>query len=156
MKMLVFRYPRNKITDILICLFCVFLILLILQYDSFIKTASAMPEEEYVLQFLFCNGISVSDEFTVESIILSDDDEDVFSDYNDIQKENGFDLEDYVGKSVKRYTFEVNQESAADSKLLFAVVFTYNGEIIGADIHSPSVDGFIRGVKNNLGEIKAR
>lgn len=154
MKMFVFRYPRNKITDLLICLFCVFLILLILQYDSFIKTASAEPEEEYVSEFLFYNGISVSDEFTVESIILSDDDKEVFADYNDIQKENGFDLEDYIGKAVKRYTFEVCQESSADNGLLLAVVFTYKGEIIGADIHSPSVDGFIRGVKNNLGEIK--
>lgn len=152
MKVLIFKYPRNKITDILICLFCVFLIILIMQYDSYSETASALPEEELVLSFLDFNGIKVSDEFQLDSVILFDNK--VFSDYNAIQKDNGFDMGTLIGKTVKRYTFEVIGDNNSIDDTLFAVVFTYDGRIVGADVHSSSVNGYIRGVKNNLGEIK--
>lgn len=156
MKVLVFRYPRNKITDLLICLFCVFLIILILQYDTYSEAVSGASEEEYVLKFLADNGIFVCDDFIVENIVLSRSNEKVFSDYNSIQKENGFDMEPFIGKEVRRYTFEVNNNPYTSEEVFCAVVFTFNGEIIGADIHSPSVNGFIQGVKNNIGEIKIR
>ena len=69
---------------------------------------------------------------------------DVYQNYNAIQKEQGFDLTAYRGKRVKRYSYEVtnypNQQENVRANLL-----VYNNQIIGGDVCSLELDGFMHG-----------
>lgn len=154
MKVLLFKYPRNKITDILISLFCILTIILIFQYDDRIKTLSVNSSAEDVVYFLNSFGWEIDkDSKTVSEIILKAEPFQTFSEYNEIQKEQGFDLEPYVGKKLLKYTFSVkNYPGFENTDCIYASVFTYEGKIIAADIYSSSLNGFMQGVKNNFAE----
>lgn len=150
MKSLIIKYPRNRITDILLSLLCFFVIILIIQYDSGSRTVPVISGTNDVIEFLKSNSIEVNgNEPLVEEIFIDASRKQVFEDYNKIQKEQGYDLTQYIGRKVSRYTFEVENSEGCP---LYAAVFVYNGKIIAADIHSASLDGFIRGVKNNSAE----
>jgi hypothetical protein len=61
--------------------------------------------------------------------------------YNDLQKQQGFDLSRYRADIVESYTFRVlNHPVAGD---VFANVLVFRGRIIGGDICSFSINGFM-------------
>ncbi len=68
----------------------------------------------------------------------------VFTGYNEIQKRQGLDLSKYKGKTVTRYTYEVTNYSG-DSGKVYANVIVYRNKVIGGDICSANVGGFIHG-----------
>lgn len=69
----------------------------------------------------------------------------VFENYNDLQKQQGFDLSRYCGMEVKLYTYRVLDSDLGDEVL--AVLYVCGNEVIGGDIHSTALDGFMRGIK---------
>lgn len=71
----------------------------------------------------------------------------IFAGYNEIQKSQGLDLSKYKKKDVVRYTFEVTNYEGHDGKV-YANVLVYRNKVIGGDICSASVDGFIHGFEN--------
>ena len=72
----------------------------------------------------------------------------VYEKYNDIQKENGLDLEKYKGKSCTKYTYKVlnykNEKIEVRANLL-----VLDGKVIGGDICSVDLDGFMHGFTKN-------
>jgi hypothetical protein len=69
----------------------------------------------------------------------------VHEEYNKLQKLAGFDLTDYLGKTVTRYTFAVkNFDGAAGVR---ANVLVYRGNIIGGDVMTAALDGFMLPLK---------
>ena len=70
----------------------------------------------------------------------------VFETYNELQKEQGFDLSRYCGTEVRMYTYRVSNSEFADDEVV-AQLYVSNGEIIGGDVHSTALDGFITGIK---------
>ena len=69
----------------------------------------------------------------------------VFDDYNELQKRQGFDLSQYCGMEVTMYTYRVtNPEYAGDE--VMAVLYVLNNRVIGGDVHSTALNGFMVGV----------
>lgn len=68
----------------------------------------------------------------------------VFAGYNQIQREQGLDLSKYKNKKVTRYTCEVTNYSDYDGRVL-ANVIVYKNKVIGGDICSADVEGFVHG-----------
>ena len=68
----------------------------------------------------------------------------IFAGYNEIQKSQGLDLSKYKKKDVTRYTFEVTNYPDYDGKV-YANVLVYRNKVIGGDICSADVSGFIHG-----------
>ena len=68
----------------------------------------------------------------------------IFTGYNEIQKRQGLDLSRYKNKTVMRYTYEVTNYSGADGKV-YANVIVYRNKVIGGDVCSANVNGFIHG-----------
>ncbi len=64
--------------------------------------------------------------------------------YNELQKQQGLDLSRYKGKSVTRYTYEITNYPSAKGKVLANMV-VYKNRVIGGDICSTDVNGFIHG-----------
>ena len=68
----------------------------------------------------------------------------VYVGYNDIQKEQGLNLAKYKGKEVVRYTYEVTNYKGFEGTV-YANVIVYRNKVIGGDICSADVTGFIHG-----------
>ena len=72
-------------------------------------------------------------EFTIPSEF-----NDVWENYNILQKENGYDLGLYKGKKCKRYTYLIPAKNAR------ANIIVCEGKIIGGDISSITIDGIMK------------
>ncbi|MGN1340134.1 MAG: DUF4830 domain-containing protein [Oscillospiraceae bacterium] len=87
---------------------------------------------EYIQSFGWNTGITHSD---VKEVRIPVNFDEVYEEYNDLQKKQGFDLRSYRAHSVKKYTYEISK-SDDDPVQLYAELLVENGEIIGADITS--------------------
>lgn len=70
----------------------------------------------------------------------------VFSRYNALQKSQGYDLSQYAGKSVMRYVYKVNNFPGATDPV-YATVLVYKNQIIGGDVTNTSPKGVVQGFK---------
>ena len=68
----------------------------------------------------------------------------IFASYNEIQKSQGLDLSKYKKKELTRYTVEVTNYPDYDGKV-YANVLVYRGKVVGGDICSADVSGFVHG-----------
>ena len=75
---------------------------------------------------------------------MPDEFDKIFAAYNEIQKNQGLDLAKYKRKKLTRYTFEVTNYEGYDKKV-FANVLVYRGNVVGGDICSADVEGFVHG-----------
>lgn len=67
---------------------------------------------------------------------------DVYKEYNEIQKEQGFDLEKYKGKTAVIYTYKITNYK--NNENVIADLMVCDGVLIGADLCDPSADdGFL-------------
>ena len=67
----------------------------------------------------------------------------VYSRYNELQTGEGLDLAKYKGKTVKRYTYIVTNYEYNGT--VYANILVYKDQVIGGDICSANVDGFVHG-----------
>jgi len=65
----------------------------------------------------------------------------VLEEYNRLQLQQGFDLKKYAGKRITVYTYELYNEDS--SSLLFVSLYQYKDRIVGGDVHSPALNGYI-------------
>ena len=80
-----------------------------------------------------------------ETVIIPEKFNDVFNKYNALQQSQGYDLEKYAGKEVELYTYKVINHESNDT--VYAQLYVYKNKVIGGDIHSSSIDGFMSGLK---------
>lgn len=108
-----------------------------------------VKESENIVEFIQSFGWQVeSQPDEISEQIIPEEFDDVFLMYNDLQQSQGFDLENYKGKSVKRYSFEIKNYPDVSQKVL-ANVLVFEEKIIGGDICSVSLDGFMQGFEMN-------
>lgn len=81
---------------------------------------------------------------TVKDSVIPEKFDDVYVKYNEIQTQQGFSLEKYKGKSVRIYTEKV-LNYPENSENVYATLMVYDNKIIGGDIHSTALDGFMHG-----------
>lgn len=77
----------------------------------------------------------------------------VYEQYNAIQKEQEYDLEPYKGLLVTRYTYNVTNFPGREDVL--ANLLIYNDRVIGGDICTTELDGFMVGFGTSPGEAEA-
>ena len=77
-------------------------------------------------------------------VTIPDEFDKIFVGYNEIQKRQGLDLSKYKNKKVMRYTYEVTNYEDYNGTV-YATVLVYRNKVIGGDICSADVKGFIHG-----------
>lgn len=108
---------------------------------SYDKVKSADDAARFLSQFGWV--VDAGSAETAEVTIPAEFDK-IFAGYNELQKAQGLDLSKYKKKAVTRYTFAVtNYEGYKDA--VYANVLVYRGRVIGGDICSADVNGFIHG-----------
>ncbi|MBQ5746716.1 MAG: DUF4830 domain-containing protein, partial [Clostridia bacterium] len=102
-----------------------------------------IKSEKDRIAFLESLGWKVSDNAPkVIEITIPEVFDGVFADYNNLQKSVGLDLEKYKGKKATLYTYEL----VDDEEKKVANIIVYKNKIIGGDVSSPLLDGFIQGL----------
>ena len=79
-----------------------------------------------------------------EEITIPSEFDKVFAGYNEIQKNEGLDLSKYKKKEMMRYTYEITNYPNYDGRVL-ANVLVYRNKVVGGDVCSAELDGFIHG-----------
>lgn len=107
-------------------------------YDGVKSVGDAM---EFLGQFdLTVNGSNAE----VEKVTIPAEFDKIFASYNEIQRAQGLDLSKYKKKELTRYTFEVTNFEGYEGKV-YANVLVYRNKVVGGDICSADVGGFVVG-----------
>jgi len=98
------------------------------------------------VEYLTAWGWEVSPEpVASEELLIPEEMDDSYQQYLAMQSEQGFDLAKYAGKRVKRYTYEVYNYPSGESGIQ-ANLLIRKGNVVGGEILSPRLDGFIHGL----------
>lgn len=98
-----------------------------------------------VASFLAQFGWQVKTEpIEVKEVVIPSEFDRIFTNYNEIQKQQGLDLTRYKRKTATRYTMEITNYGDYEGKV-YANVIVYHNRVIGGDICSADVSGFMHG-----------
>lgn len=112
-------------------------------------TVGGIKTNEDRIIFLNQKGLEVSkQEIEKKTVQIPSEFSEIYIAYNDIQKAQGFNLEKFQGKTVELYTYEVLNYHD-DTQEVYVNLLVYNEKIIGGDVSSTNLDGFISGFEFN-------
>lgn len=93
-------------------------------------------------------GWECDDNEMQKNVIIPSEFNDVYQQYNDIQKQQGLKLEDYKGRQAVIYTYNIKNYD--DNENVIADLVVCDNVLIAADLCDPSVDdGFLVGLTKN-------
>ena len=81
-----------------------------------------------------------------QEVVIPTDENEVFLQYNELQKSQGYDLTDYAGRAVKRYVYEIRNHPG-DTGTYNATLLIYKGRVIGGDVASTEAGGILHGLQ---------
>lgn len=144
--MFVVSMKTSKVKIILFFVFLAIIALSALLLFSAEKTSATVSEggislrasdykerEKFLSQFGWDFDV---EPYAVKEVTIPWEFDDVYNEYNAIQKRQDFDLEKYKGQIVKKWTYNINNypEYEGEKGRVQANLLIYNGNVIGADI----------------------
>lgn len=103
-----------------------------------IKCSTTEERVDYINSF----GYKTDSREESKEILIPSSFNDVYKKYNEIQKQQGFDLTKYKGKTAVLYTYNIINYKDNDNVVVNLIVL--NGQLIGADLCDVSADdGFL-------------
>ena len=66
--------------------------------------------------------------------------------YADMQTDQGYDFAFYSGLECRQFTYEVTNYDGCDGTV-YAVLYVKGTRVIGGDIHSAEINGFMHGIR---------
>lgn len=127
----------------LLTLTAAFALCLLAGADDAQTVSAALPtDEELCLTYLESLGWETEQKPTSERILLPETFGEEFQDYLALQTEGGFNLESYGGKTITRYSFTLTNYPTGEEGIL-ADLLVLDGKIIGGELRSSALDGFM-------------
>ncbi|MCI8497580.1 MAG: DUF4830 domain-containing protein [Clostridiales bacterium] len=80
----------------------------------------------------------------IEEVMIPEQFDEVYTEYNRVQKKQGMDLSRYRGKTVKRWTYRVTNYPGYDGEVR-ANLLCYEEQVIGGDVCATALGGFLHG-----------
>ena len=128
-------------------------------FQNFYGISAALPAEEKVgagkrtaktaqdrLELIASWGWEVEPEpVEIIEVAIPQEFDSVYETYNELQKEQGFDLTRYRGKRCKRYGYVVTNYPDATGEVRLNLL-VYQGKAIGGDVSSVELGGFMQGL----------
>lgn len=99
------------------------------------------------LEFISNFGWEVDEEpDEIREVIIPAEFDEVYNNYNEIQIKQGYDLQKYAGERVKRWTYTIKNYPGYEGQECIKInVLVCKGEVIGGDVCSVRLDGFMHG-----------
>ena len=110
--------------------------------SELINMSDPEGREKYLRQYGW--EIDVGSE-TEENVLLPREFGGALAEYSRLQNEQGYELSSYAGLECRRYTYTVTNYPSDDT--VYVTMFVKNGRLIGGDIHSAAIDGFMHGIR---------
>lgn len=113
------------------------------QADSTLNFSAETENDR--LNFISQLGLTVENEpLSVNEILIPSEFDEVYTQYNNIQLQSGFNLTNYKGYTVKKWTYRVTDYPGYEkSNSVQLTLLVYRNRIIGGDICSTAIDGFM-------------
>ena len=115
-------------------------------------SASALPSPKGVrsnqdrVDYLSAYGWEVSQEpVATQELLIPEEMDDSYTEYLALQNGQGFDLQKYAGKRVKRYTYEIFNYPTGETGVQANLLICKN-TVVGGEVLSPRLDGFLHGL----------
>ena len=109
--------------------------------DSAPTAAPSVAGNDGRVQFLQNLGWEVNQSPTESGQVrIPQEQNEVLSRYNALQKSAGYDLSQYAGKTVMRYVYKVNNFPGA-TEPVYATLLIYKNQVIGGDITNTAANG---------------
>lgn len=147
------RLPRRGLKLAAAGLLCLCALLLLASRGQDASTASAPAELRGVksnddrLAYLENLGWTVQPQPVLEEeLLIPEEFDDSYGDYLALQSSQGFDLTQYCGKKVTRYTYEITNYPTGESGVRVSLLI-YKNRVIGGEVVSPTADGFLHGLE---------
>lgn len=98
------------------------------------------------VEFLLSLGWEVDAEAVSErTIIIPQEFSEIYSAYNELQIAQGYDLSQYCGLEATVYTYPITNYSGYSGRVVLDL-YVLNYEVVGGDVHSLELDGFMHGL----------
>ena len=99
------------------------------------------------VKFLADLGWQVDEQpLSVSEVVIPMEFSDVYRKFNELQTEQGYDLADHQGERTVIYAYRVRNYAGYDGPVI-AELYVAGGRVIGGDIHSLALDGFMHSLK---------
>ena len=114
--------------------------------ETFSAEGGSPEENSGRIAYLESLGWEVSGQpLESEEVLIPEQFSAVYEQYNALQLEAGFDLSDYKGKRAMRYCYEVLNYPTGENGVR-ANLLIYKNKVIGGDIGTTALDGFMTGL----------
>lgn len=98
------------------------------------------------IDFLIGLGWQVDEETAeVKDVVIPLEFDEVYQNYNQIQLAQGFDLTPYAGRQMKCYSYSILNHPSGGQNVR-ANLLVYKERLVGGDICSLELDGFMHGL----------
>lgn len=148
------KLNKTKVaTFVMICALIAALLLLVAPDDGLLSGSkeAVVKNNQDRVTFITSFGWQIENEPSeIEEVLIPTVFDEVYERYNLLQKENGYDLSAYMGKRIKRYTYEIINYPDKPEELVRVNLLVYNDRVIGGDVSSTSLSGFMHGFNNPL------
>lgn len=154
MKMLTLKLKPKTLFGIILALTGVIVIIVSFASNHIQNTKSVAAvinasTDERRREYLKSFGWELDSQCEEKQLVIPEKWNEVYIDYNEIQKNQGFDLTDYKGKSVTLYTYTITNYEGADEGIV-ADMLVCDETLIGGDVCNTSADnGFLVGFNGN-------
>ena len=109
------------------------------------QTTVKLSEKEEMLQYVQSLGYTLDEErYQEKQVVIPSEFDEVYTKYNQLQKDSGFDLEKYKGKKVTLYTIGI--KDYLDAQDVLCDLLVYKGKVIGGAVYTADVSGFMHGL----------
>ena len=115
-------------------------------------SASAIPSPKGIksnqdrIDYLSAYGWQVEEEpIATQELLIPEEIDESYDDYLALQSQQGFDLQKYAGKRVKRYTYEILNYPTGEAEVQVNLLIRKN-TVVGGEVLSPQLDGFLHGL----------
>ena len=145
--MIAFTFKLKRVYIFYLTLFIVFLIAMLffrLTAQSTESTKNDTVNSDSLIQYIESFGYKINAEKAeITDITIPSDFNDVYTEYNNLQISQGYDLRLYKGVTVQRYTYPVLERENT-----YINIYVYNNKIIASDICSTDINGKIETLKS--------
>lgn len=108
------------------------------------KSVTLTNNDERV-NFITNLGWTISpDPIEIIEIVVPNEFNEVYQHYNDIQKTQGYNLNEFKAKRVKRWSYEIKNYPEYEKNIRINLLI-YEDNLIGGDICSTELNGFMHG-----------
>lgn len=104
---------------------------------------SAGTNEERMAFFKQFGWEAKAEPISTGDIAIPENFSDVYTAYNNIQKEQGLDLLPYAGKTCTQWIYQIT--NYPQQEYMRGTILVYDGKVIGGDLSTPQLDGFMTG-----------